>query len=619
MTREQEQAIARARARMRLENPDRENLAPLRGRDEVPPSLGQSILRGAAQGMNLGWNDELVAGVKTGFGFLGDYPARLAEQRAGHAAARQAHPAAYMGAELAGNLPSAAVPIGVAARGASMAGKMAGGVVAGGLQGGLYGAGSAEGSRAGGATVGTIAGAGIGGAFPVLGRGVGALASHMFPRNAPRLSGRGQVSRAYEADAVNPQALRDMGPEGMLLDAGPNLRQQAGALGARPGEAQRIIRDAMEARAAASGDRVRSMLERDVAPEQNIPETIDDIATRRNAEATGNYRRAYNVPVTITPTMQEALATPAGRTAVMRAQRLAANNREPFTADAMDTRSLHFVGQALGDMIRDAKPGTANHRALTRLQRVVYDDLEAQNLPFKEAQAAYAEPSRLMDAMTAGQEVFRRTMSPNELMRMQASMSTAEREAFRKGARDAIGEIMGTARNDAGAAYRELAEKGWNREKLSIVIGRDEAERLVRGLGNERTFANSAQEITRNSETARRMSGIQDLQNTSGPGPIRQGYNAGGTLGLIRSIATEGADKLLTGVPDAELDKIATEMARMLTARGPERDAAVAALAQLQSRHTTNAAVVERMTRLTEKVVMLMNAGTQPALAEMQR
>ena len=63
------------------------------------------------------------------------------------------------------------------------------------------------------------------------------------------------------------------------------------------------------------------------------------------------------------------------------------------------------------------------------------------------------------EALDAGRGVFQRQFgSPQELRAELGSMAPATRMEFLRGARDAISEIMGTARTSALAAKRELAD-----------------------------------------------------------------------------------------------------------------------------------------------------------------
>lgn len=610
--------------------------APVRG-TEPKPAWWASLLQGLGQGVSMGWGDELMAAIKTMGGMTGDYGAELENQRGGLDRAREANPGWYMGGEIGGSVGSAFVPMGAAMRGLTMGQKIGRGATVGATQGAIYGAGTGEGAGGAGgklvgAATGGLLGAGLGAVAAPAAQAIGAGAARVLRGRAPRLNpAMENVSNAFEADAVDLARAPRLGDEGMLLDMGPNLTQEAGAIAALPGEGQRIIRNAMEQRQAGAGGRVRTMMDRALGPEPNVPQTIDDMASRRRAQAGPLYDEAWKTPTPISPKLQIDLRERLPRRALLEAQKLARAEGVPFSPETMDTRSLDYIVRGLDQVISGTAPRSQLWGAYTSLRKEITDELTAANLPLKGARDVWSSSLGAEEALTAGQEVFRRTMSPNELMSAMARMTPAEREAFRKGARDAISEIMGTARNDAGAAFRELGEKGWNKEKLAILVGQDEADRLLQGLGAERTFANSAQTITRNSETARRQAGIERLAQGGRAGQTATGAIAGATatgtvtgagigaaVGFMRSIMTRGLQGALA-VPPAELDRIGAEMARMLTATGRERDRAIQLLTQLRTQRFANQQTTDAAARVLRAVLRNVPAGAQPVAADLRR
>src|SRR3954470_8043725 len=93
------------------------------------PGTGESLLRGGAQGASLGYQDELagvlealvdkVAGKDQGKSFAELYRRHRDEARKANEAAKEAHPYAYGGADIAGSLASGlALPLGEGLAGA---------------------------------------------------------------------------------------------------------------------------------------------------------------------------------------------------------------------------------------------------------------------------------------------------------------------------------------------------------------------------------------------------------------------------------------------------------------------------------------------------------------------
>jgi hypothetical protein len=141
----------------------------------APPSTAAAVLRGAGQGLTMGFGDELGGAIGSMFSRK-TYEQIRDEIRAADKAAQEAHPFAFGAGEIGGGIGSALIPgLGIA-RGAKLAttvGKAA-------LSGGIYGAGKSEGETAGDIIADAAKGAAVGGAAGAAGhaiaKGVGAVA-----------------------------------------------------------------------------------------------------------------------------------------------------------------------------------------------------------------------------------------------------------------------------------------------------------------------------------------------------------------------------------------------------------------------------------------------------------
>src|SRR5688500_6031771 len=65
-------------------------------------SLDESTSRAIVSGLLFGFDDEIAAGLKTGFGIAGDYGKQVAEERAAKKARSDAHPVASTIGEIGG-------------------------------------------------------------------------------------------------------------------------------------------------------------------------------------------------------------------------------------------------------------------------------------------------------------------------------------------------------------------------------------------------------------------------------------------------------------------------------------------------------------------------------------
>lgn len=154
------------------------------------PGMLESGLRGAAQGLGMGFADEITGALESTAGSLGLVPDKTYEQardesRANYIAAEKANPLTYGAAQLGGGVASLAIPGLNVAKGAGLAttvGKTA-------LQGALTGLGSSEADNAGDLAKDAITGGLVGGGAGVLGSGGVRLAESIAPKAANVVQG----------------------------------------------------------------------------------------------------------------------------------------------------------------------------------------------------------------------------------------------------------------------------------------------------------------------------------------------------------------------------------------------------------------------------------------------
>lgn len=149
-------------------------------------------------------------------------------------------------------------------------------------------------------------------------------------------------------------------------------------------------------------------------------------------------------------------------------------------------------------------------------------------------------------------------------------LTDAEKEAVREGARTAIGTEIGVARNGA-LSGESLARSDFNKEKLEILFGKDEAKKLIQSLEDERRIADTHNKIVEGSQTAMRMASKKafdmptkgDVGKNLLPAAIVEGASilSSGTPGIGTAMYTG-----LKGLTTAK-DIISTKLAREHNAR----------------------------------------------------
>lgn len=523
--------------------------------------------------------------------------------------AQEQHPIVTTGANVAGGV-TATIPAVMAAPAAFGAG--GGSLLARSLMSGASGAGigGADAAvRSGGDREsirdGAIIGGVLGGAAPSIasatGKGVKSLIEAGRNRMAARAAGIEPealqfVRRAVNDDALDPamvgQKLDDLGPQGMLADLGPNLQKQAGALASTPGRGQELVRSALAERSAGANARLGTAIDTNLGPAP-IPSELDAVI-RQGQERVGNlYRDAFRQAQPVdTQVIADDLNLTISRLRgpAQRALQQVRGMLNVHNSDQISTNpgTLFQTRQAIDGMLAgEADPKVIGALAETRQ---MLDDALTQSVPrIKEIDASYAELARQREGLTRGQQVLdsgRTAPRPAELVNevtagsMPQGMSIGPSGTslrMSQGARAEIDRIVGTNANDVVALNRLIKGEGdWNRSRLATLFGQDKADRLIRVLENERLFADTANTVTRNSETAARQAAQSELGGAGVGFGVEEAFKAGGISGATRAAALDQGKKIAAALLPTSGEKARESLARTLV--NTNRDAVVRAL-----------------------------------------
>lgn len=606
----------------------------------APPEYNglESAIVGA--GDATGALDEFGAGVSS---FLSGkpYDSELARIRGRISEAQASHPNYFMGGQIAGSIPLAvAIPGGAAARGATLAAKVRSGLYAGAGMGGVFGFNSGEGGltqRLENAVPSAAIGAGTGALAPAAAAAVGRATAPVlnFFARRPGVPGgaAGRVFKAFERDAVDPAAVRNLGQDAMLVDNNPNLTQQAAKIAASPGSGQQIVRDALTNRAAGANSRIRGDIDATLGPAP-VPSAVDAGIVANQRSLGPEYGAAFQGArrVDTTPIADELDSQ-------------IVNLRGPAQRALQQVRGMLNV---TGQNILDPNPGTLFQtrqaidgmvagetnpqviRSLAEVRQRVDDELGRAVPGIKTADAKYAELARQRDALARGQQVLesgRTAPRPEELANEVAKGAVAPGYLpgpsavpmrLGQGARAEIERIIGTNTNDVVALNRLIKGEGsWNRDRLATLFGPDKADQVLNVLDREQAFANSTNRITRNSETASRLLADEEVNGGGPHHAFREAKNAwtfGGVLGIPRAGAAYALDKALNFFQGAHLDPRQAEMARMLTAQGPDRDAVLDALVNARTASARNIGQRAKIGSLVEHLITAPSRIGAPVL-----
>lgn len=443
---------------------------------------------------------------------------------------------------------------------------------------------------------GRVAGAATRGAQELTKRGVGGYSGAASRRVAGQLSGP-------QATAQDIQSyLRSLGPEAMLADVPGRPRTLAQGLATIPGQGQEVLTREIGARGAGAGQRVEDvMTQRIDRPNVGFEETLAQQERKSGVlgpmyEAATQSDKMFDVN-----TLRSALVLYGKDASRSVRSQMNAVLKDLGTKGDVSAEKLHNVRSALSDVI--FKEGGSVAVNLKPFLHKIDDKLD--ELPsYAAARSGYSEASAIQRAVEEGEKVFTggktSALSPRELEAKLAGMSDMERAAFQKGARDYIGSLMGTSRNDAAAAWGEFG-KSWNAEKLKMLVGDESAAAITQRLLAEKEFAKTSSDVLAGSQTGFRTEAQTALRDLRDP----ESFNAPSVGQRVKAAIAAPVNKIMDEIMYGTGD-IRREVGEILTLQGAERDAVVRQLLGEASR-------LQDKTKLQRLTDMLAQVGLMAA------
>lgn len=528
------------------------------------PQAADDIARAVANGVTFGFADK-IAGYLGGEGTEAERElSRQAQERAG---------LAYNAAELAGGLRTAlsAGNAGLSLIGAGGTGSMTGigGLAArtglASLEGAGYGGLSALGNDTS-----LAQGIGMGAAFGAGGNlaGEGIQAGiNAFRNSGATNRAREYLQRAAGNDAITPasaaSSLDELGASATLADLGPNMRAQGAAIATTPGEGQSVIRGALGDRSAGASDRINKSLSKSMGGRQNVVELVDDIVAKRSAEVEPLYSASRNLPVQNNEVLDALLSRPSAKSAVASAKRNMLDRGEVFDINNPTVGMLDEIKKSLDGKIGMSVRAGDNSRVapLTDIKNQIVEFADSVSPDYAKARSVFSSEAKVVDALADGVKAFDNNLSPDALRKYVAGLDDASREAYISGARQKVQNVMGTARNDA-AAVRTLFNKGYNAEKLSILLGDDAAKQILNTVKSEDVFQATKNAILGGSDTKAKIASNSLIAGGEDTGSIIKSL-----LNLnLGDASVSAANKAFSGIVGARNNATNAEIARMLIA-----------------------------------------------------
>lgn len=187
-----------------------------------------------------------------------------------------------------------------------------------------------------------------------------------------------------------------------------------------------------------------------------------------------------------------------------------------------DPRRLHVIQSDLGAEINNLSKSTSGTEKrligpLKEVQSGLVDAIdEATGGQYKPARQAYRNEMEVQEAFDKGRNIFRNRASvdedhPDFWQKWASEASPAELDAARKGARVALDTQVRSLR-DSAARGTQLPEIGFNRDKVQILLGKQEADTWARRVRDEADIARTNNKLMGNSETANNLAGVESVK-----------------------------------------------------------------------------------------------------------
>lgn len=464
--------------------------------------------------------------------------------------------------------------------------------------------------------VGGVAGA----AVPTVAWGAGAAARGIGEARLPNLGdASGMTSRVLSREFGNvmdggrdiARYLDTLPPEKMLVDL-PEGRAVGRAVADAGGPGATELRRAIEARQQGAGSRINA----DIDQRLGAPTAAFDETRRLAAERSGKLGPEYDAALAYQGPFDvqdlgnnlDQMIARAGPDSGATLSRFRNALNERTTAE-----QLHWLRSDLSDQISDA-PTKSNVLLKQALQEI---DAKLDTIPgYAEARTGYANNRAMDRAIDEGREWAKggrySAMDATEFRAEWDRMSDAQKDAFRAGVRRDLSGLMGTARNDAAAAWGEL-NKGMNQDKLRIILGDAETDALLKRVFGEQEFARTSNDIVNQSITSR----AQETRKRMGPVVNPETGRREGVIGRVKGNTLDAAgnavlDAMFYG-PRSQ--RFTEEAGRVLSAQGADLDAIVQALlrnnAQVQATDKTSGAVANIVRRLGMAGVGALSSATK--------
>jgi len=344
------------------------------------------------------------------------------------------------------------------------------------------------------------------------------------------------------------------------MDVDPNLQQMAMNLANQGGAPRAVLNQAVESRMAGSKDAVQGAFDSTLGKTPDVAAYLEGLKQTARVNAQKGFGDALNgaKPVNIQPVLDSidakvspgiaAITSPGSKIPLGPVEQTLANLRSTLANPnevLSDATRLHQIQSDLRVQAQALSSSSSGQErligsALNGVRQKLIGALDdATGGKFSIAQKQYADDMSIQDAFDKGRQILSNGTSSDAALYNRPEFwkawvggaSQPELQAAKLGARVAIDNQINSVRA-AAAKGAAVPDVGFNRDRLEIILGKAETDKLAQALSDEQKIASTNAKLFAGSQTAPRQA-VNKLTNvTEINSPIRADLPLNATAGF---------------------------------------------------------------------------------------
>lgn len=433
-----------------------------------------------------------------------------------------------------------------------------------------------------------------------------------------------QLLRAVAADtpAAVQTANARLGDQGMLADAGPALRAKTQGAAIYNPEGRSIVENALTTRDDATNSGLKQDIVSAVGPVTATPQQLTDyVGQARSWEHQALPGIFANAPAVDTSgvltTIGQGLSKAVGPEASVLGKArdwLMTNDAQGNPAPVSDAQTLQNAKAAIDTLIKYGDPSLGvQPGAISKAQGAIGAVRGQLNQALRDQVPGYGDVmdtsaalARHADAIETGYNDIlgggKGALNPADLADRLAAAAKQGPEVmngYQLGLRAAIDRATGTNPNDLVALRRLMGgDDDWNRANISHIMGAGPTNQMADAIDKYSTMRDTKNQILSGAKTAWANQALNEMKPNAGTDRVPFFTPQSNLVGMASTIGAWPVKKvweLAQNQFKTDPSAYHGEMARVLTAQGPQRDAYTSALADALMRRSGNAAVGQKI------------------------